>query len=104
MDLDFHEGLVALAGNKRLATISHEINTLLRLARARATTSLKRWHESNQEHSDILSTIDSRDVKKAESVMRHHLAMSRRALHPEVSAGAMPTEGESFSSSKVPDA
>lgn len=104
MDLDFHEGLVALAGNKRLATISHEINTLLRLARARAGTKLKRWHESIQEHSDILSAIDSRDFKKAESVMRHHLAMSRRALHPEVSAGTASADSGPASSSNAPDA
>lgn len=104
MDLDFHEGLVSLAGNKRLATISHEVNILLRLARARAVTNLTRWHESIKEHSDILNAIDSRDTKKAESVMRHHLAMSRHALHPEIGESAAPADTGSATRSSAQDA
>ncbi len=104
MDLDFHESLVALTGNKRLVTMSHEVNTLLRLARARASTKLKRWHESIREHSDILTAIDSRDPREAESVMRRHLMMSRRALHPEINIATPPVDGGSAASSNASDA
>lgn len=88
MDLDFHEALVRLTGNRRLEAVSREVNTLLRLARARATHSHTRWRESIQEHADVLGAIEARDAGRAESLMRHHLAMSRKALHPQVAVTA----------------
>jgi len=84
-DLDFHERVLALAGNMELMRRASEVNMQLRVARLRSGYVPSRAEDAYEEHQKILDAIVERNVGRAESAMREHLVMARWSFRSNVS-------------------
>ncbi|MCD4527057.1 GntR family transcriptional regulator [Nocardioides sp. cx-173] len=72
-DLDFHHGLVELAGNQSLLRTWTDVHTRISLARARSARQPERAQEAAGEHAQILEAIDGRQGARATRLLAKHL-------------------------------
>jgi DNA-binding GntR family transcriptional regulator len=70
---EFHQSLEALAGNRWLQRISHDLRRMLRLLRGRQLQLPGRLEESLGEHRELIEAIEARDAKRAQRIMHDHL-------------------------------
>lgn len=76
---EFHRKIIALAGNRRLATILESLNAQIVLTRVSALRLEGRQPEVSQEHRAILDAIKARDPDLAEHQARAHVRISYAA-------------------------
>ena len=76
-DLDFHLGLLALAGNPRLVEIVRSLRQGSRLYGLRTLPEDGSTFASFHEHADLLERIAARDADGAEALMRRHIGHVR---------------------------
>ncbi len=72
--VDLHGLISMLSGNRRLAAQIEQINTELRLARARSGSTPARAALALVEHEQIIGHLEARDPEKAALAMRRHLS------------------------------
>ncbi|GII75990.1 GntR family transcriptional regulator [Sphaerisporangium rufum] len=72
-DLDFHDRIVAIAGNRQLQARCREVHQLLHVARSRSGFRTERAHQAYDEHRAILQALETRDPDAADRAMRAHL-------------------------------
>lgn len=72
-DTDFHRHMIAAAGNPILADMATEVDSQLRLARARGGFVPERALAAYEEHVAIYEAIKARDADSAGTEMRKHL-------------------------------
>lgn len=73
LDADFHAELVWMSGNKRLFRFFTTIQAQVQGVRARSIRLPGRPNKSNNEHWQLLETIQKRDQKAAEELIRQHI-------------------------------
>jgi DNA-binding GntR family transcriptional regulator len=86
LNVEFHETMVSLVGNKKLFSIYRRLTRELGLFRRRNLTQDALLQASIQEHRDILAAIRSRDPLKASDALRQHVLLSRERTertHPQ---------------------
>lgn len=76
VDLDFHRGILELAGNPRLLAHTEQVHLQLRLARSRSGYQPGRAKQAYREHLAIIEAIAGGDPQQAEEAMRSHLGRS----------------------------
>jgi phosphonate utilization transcriptional regulator len=85
LNVEFHEAMVAYAGNKKLLVMYRKLTRELSLFRRRNFSDHTLLVTSVNEHRDILEAIESRNAVKASEVLRQHVLMSReRTIRNEV--------------------
>ena len=72
-DMDFHERILALAGNRHLAQRCGEVHRLLYLTRSKSAYDPERARRAYDEHVAIVEAIEGGDPTSAEAAMRRHL-------------------------------
>jgi DNA-binding GntR family transcriptional regulator len=77
-DLDFHLGLLSLAGNPRLVEIVRSLRQGSRLYGLRGLPDQPAIRASFHEHADLLDLVAARDADGAEALMRTHIGHVRR--------------------------
>lgn len=73
VNLEFHQQIAALSGNKRLAAIYASFVRELHIQRYRALSSPDVLHISNSEHRAIVEALEQRDPAKALIAARAHI-------------------------------
>jgi DNA-binding GntR family transcriptional regulator len=73
LDLDFHERLVALAGNRNIEQYAREVRRQLHFALSRSSYQPERALSAYEEHLEILRAIEAGDPDRAGAAMRDHM-------------------------------
>lgn len=76
----FHAELQAIANNRWLTHVIHDLRKVLKLTRMHSLTIEGRLQQSLIEHRQILSALKARDAVVAEKAMHDHLLAGRQAL------------------------
>ena len=77
LNVQFHEAMVAYAGNKKLIGMYRKLTRELSLFRRRNFSDHALLVTSVNEHRDILDAIGSRNAAKSAEALRQHVLMSR---------------------------
>ena len=77
LNVQFHEAMVAYAGNKKLIGMYRKLTRELSLFRRRNFSDHALLITSVNEHRDILDAIGSRNAAKSAEALRQHVLMSR---------------------------
>jgi len=77
VDLEFHLGLLALAGNPRLVEIVRSLRTSSRLYGLRTLADATTLQRSMHEHAELLDLVAAGDGPGAEALMRRHIGHVR---------------------------
>jgi len=72
-NLDFHQRILALAGNAQLLQRAREVHRQLQLVRSRSGYRPDRAKQAYAEHVAVVAAIESGDPEAAERAMRAHL-------------------------------
>jgi len=75
-----HEAIIALAGNRWLASVIADLRKILKLARQQQLHAPGRLDQSLSEHLAVYAALKARDPEGAEAAMRTHLTRQRAAL------------------------
>jgi DNA-binding GntR family transcriptional regulator len=75
-----HEAIIALAGNRWLASVIHDLRKILKLSRLQQLHAPGRLEQSLSEHLAVFAALKARDAEGADAAMRTHLARQREAL------------------------
>lgn len=97
LNLDFHDALVEMVGNRKLLDTYRRLVKELSLFRHEALTSdTSAPPKSEREHRDIVSAIASRDPERAAQVTREHLARGKARIREamERAVGASPAQAK----------
>jgi DNA-binding GntR family transcriptional regulator len=73
VNLEFHQQIASLSGNKRLAAIYASFVRELHIQRYRALSSPDVLHISNSEHRMIVEALEQRDPARAQIAARTHI-------------------------------
>ncbi|MEU6143567.1 GntR family transcriptional regulator [Streptomyces sp. NPDC047081] len=76
-DLNFHLGLLALAGNEHLVEVVRDLRRRSRLFGLTALVEAGRLEASAREHLELLDALLARDAEKTREVMTRHLGHVR---------------------------
>ncbi|OQX66125.1 MAG: hypothetical protein B5M55_01060, partial [Desulfococcus sp. 4484_242] len=76
----FHVFIQELTGNRVLNDVINGLRQKILLYRQRQLYQPERFDQSIQEHRNLLGAFRTRDPESAESLMKHHLLMQRKAL------------------------
>lgn len=76
----YHRYIQELTGNEVLSEVIDSLRDKVSLYRSRQLHIKGRFKKSLQEHRDLMSAFESRDVKKAETLMKKHLNNQCAAL------------------------
>ena len=79
-DLDFHALIVEAAGNDVLSDLCGRVVTLVQLARVRYARRGIDVCQLTEEHQNILTALQMRDVGTAQTLMREHIRQARAAM------------------------
>jgi DNA-binding GntR family transcriptional regulator len=86
----FHQHLIALSGNRKLAELYRQLNAHIQIARVHSRSSS--WRErvptEAAEHDVIVLAIDSRDLDGLRLAITNHLQRAQRSLLDQVHATA----------------
>jgi DNA-binding GntR family transcriptional regulator len=74
-DLDFHDQLISIAGNRQLEQRFREVHNQLHLTRARSAYSPERARQAYSEHLEIFRALEIGDPDLADQAMRAHMRM-----------------------------
>jgi DNA-binding GntR family transcriptional regulator len=80
LNLEFHQALMAGAGNPRLAAIYSGMDKELHLFRRHSLESIPELMESNAEHRAIVDALSASDVERAGQAMKQHILGGRKRL------------------------
>ncbi len=80
-NLEIHETIIALAGNRWLAQAIGDLRKIVKLARLQQLHAPGRLEQSLAEHLAVFAALKARDAEGAEAAMRTHLLRQRVALH-----------------------
>jgi DNA-binding GntR family transcriptional regulator len=75
-----HEMIIALAGNRWLASVIGDLRKIVKLARLQQLHAPGRLDQSLAEHLAVFAALKARDAEGAEAAMRTHLQRQRGAL------------------------
>lgn len=75
-----HEAIIALAGNRWLATVIGDLRKIVKLARLQQLYAPGRLDQSLSEHLAVFAALKARDAEGADAAMRTHLTRQREAL------------------------
>jgi DNA-binding GntR family transcriptional regulator len=75
-----HEAIIALAGNRWLATVIGDLRKIVKLARLQQLHAPGRLEQSLSEHLAVFAALKARDAEGAEAAMKTHLTRQRVAL------------------------
>ena len=75
-----HEAIIALAGNRWLASVIKDLRKILKLARQQQLHAPGRLDQSLSEHLAVFAALKARDAEGADAAMRTHLTRQREAL------------------------
>jgi DNA-binding GntR family transcriptional regulator len=75
-----HEMIIALAGNRWLASVIADLRKIVKLARLQQLHAPGRLDQSLNEHLAVFAALKARDAEGAEAAMRTHLTRQRTAL------------------------
>jgi DNA-binding GntR family transcriptional regulator len=75
-----HEAIIALAGNRWLASVIGDLRKIVKLARLQQLHAPGRLEQSLSEHLAVFAALKARDAEGAEAAMRTHLTRQRDAL------------------------
>jgi DNA-binding GntR family transcriptional regulator len=75
-----HEAIIALAGNRWLASVIGDLRKIVKLARLQQLHAPGRLEQSLSEHLAVFAALKARDPEGAEAAMRTHLTRQRVAL------------------------
>ena len=75
-----HEAIIALAGNRWLASVIGDLRKIVKLARLQQLHAPGRLEQSLNEHLAVFAALKARDAEGAEAAMRTHLQRQRAAL------------------------
>ena len=75
-----HEAIIALAGNRWLATVIGDLRKIVKLARLQQLHAPGRLDQSLSEHLAVFAALKARDPEGADAAMRTHLTRQREAL------------------------
>ena len=75
-----HEAIIALAGNRWLATVIGDLRKIVKLARLQQLHAPGRLEQSLSEHLAVFAALKARDPEGADAAMRTHLTRQREAL------------------------
>jgi DNA-binding GntR family transcriptional regulator len=84
-----HEAIIALAGNRWLASVIGDLRKIVKLARLQQLHAPGRLEQSLAEHLAVFAALKARDAEGAEAAMRTHLQRQRGALR-ELARAARP--------------
>jgi DNA-binding GntR family transcriptional regulator len=73
-DLDFHRGVLELAGNPKLEKQASEIHAQMQLVRLWSGSRPGRASESYEEHVAVFEALREKDPEEAERAMRNHIS------------------------------
>ena len=90
LNLQFHDMLVAFAGNARLAETYRLLTKELLLFRLRGLQDGGGFAVSNSEHRAVVEAVIAGDPDSAGTLLRRHAAASRARMHK--AAGSPPTQ------------
>lgn len=79
-NLEIHETVIALAGNRWLAQTIGSLRKIVKLARLQQLHAPGRLEQSLAEHLAVFAALKARDPEGAEAAMRTHLLRQRVAL------------------------
>ena len=80
MDEQFHEQLVAAAGNRQMARIHQDLTERLRIVRRLDFTKPPRIEATYNEHAAVLDAILQRRAPHAQTLLRTHIEESRNEV------------------------
>lgn len=82
----FHERLVEMSGNKKLAQIYRRLNahTMVALIHYSAPEWHERWDLEQTEHEAILAALEQGNPAEARKAMEHHIRRSKESLMKDV--------------------
>lgn len=75
-----HEAIIALAGNRWLASVIGDLRKIVKLARLQQLHAPGRLEQSLSEHLAVFAALKARDPEGADAAMRTHLTRQREAL------------------------
>lgn len=76
-DEEFHRALVSFAGNQAMTQSFEELTDRIRIIRRLDFISPERIAIAYDEHCQILGALETRDLARAERLIRHHIETSR---------------------------
>lgn len=77
LNIEFHETMVAAAGNQKMLALYRRLTRELSLFRRRNLSDQKLLMGSIREHRDMLAAIKSRNPERAAAALRDHVLASR---------------------------
>ncbi len=82
LNADFHQRLVALSGNRKLAEMYNQLHAHIHIAlvHSRSTTWRARATFEAREHEGIIAAIERRDQAALQAAVKQHLTRSRSSL------------------------
>lgn len=80
LDEQFHEGIIAAAGNPEMTRIHHEITGRIRIIRRLDFTQPDRIDSTYEEHAQILRNIMRRKVEPAGMLLKAHIENSKAVV------------------------
>ncbi len=83
--LDFHLGIIKLSKNERLVSTWQTMQSQLSLVRVTSTTIKSRYLTAFEEHRRILALVGEGDFKRAEKILKSHLAVARDNMFSSLS-------------------
>lgn len=93
-DLDFHQRIMALAGNQALLGMATEVHRQIHLARSRSGHVSARARQAFEDHQEVLKHLASGNGETAAQVLSNHLRSSlESALELLDSEGSLPADG-----------
>ena len=90
LNLEFHDRLIAYAGNAKLLATYRRLVNELNLYRRRALAQPGALPFFTREHRNIVAKIASGNAAAAGKALRHHVMGSRERMHRSRSVGASP--------------
>ncbi len=85
-DRDFHRTMVHVTGNNLLLEVYDGLNLNLQMAIVFYPMQDRRLDDVDQEHRQILESLEARDKRALKSAIRNHIQSSKRALIAAIGA------------------
>jgi DNA-binding GntR family transcriptional regulator len=89
LDVELHQTLVALGGNRRVARVFHGVHAQVQAVRLRAIQLPGRPARSQEEHHRLVAAIRRGDADSAEADARHHIASVKQDVLARLSRAAV---------------
>ena len=80
LDYQFHQQLVAIAGNQRLCRAHGRENLHAQMARIRYRRSERELNVAQEEHEHLMAALEARDAEAAKAELDDHLRRAQRSL------------------------